>query len=160
GFVLAELVDLLKDVDFKVTTEEADRIEISHLEWAIDKRNSLFAEAVGAPKIPSVSWDDVGGFEETKRLIIESIEANLQGSRLQRSGIMLFGPPGCGKTLIAKGLFSRYSYGYHTYVRILAVATEFKIAFLSVKGPELLNMYVGQSEENVRKGSLIFVSFL
>ncbi|KAK6021100.1 hypothetical protein OSTOST_13236, partial [Ostertagia ostertagi] len=53
----------------------------------------------------------------------------------KRSGIMLFGPPGCGKTLIAK-----------------AVATEFKIAFLSVKGPELLNMYVGQSEENVRKG--------
>ncbi|PIO68414.1 hypothetical protein TELCIR_09801 [Teladorsagia circumcincta] len=105
GFVLAELVDLLKDVDFKVTTEEADRIDTSHLEWAIDKRNSLCAEAVGAPKIPSVSWDDVGGFEETKRLIIESIEANLQGSRLQRSGIMLFGPPGCGKTLIAKGLF-------------------------------------------------------
>ncbi|KAK6009924.1 hypothetical protein OSTOST_25117, partial [Ostertagia ostertagi] len=95
--------------------------------------------------IPSVSWDDVGGFEETKRLIIESIEANLQGSRLQRSGIMLFGPPGCGKTLIAKGLLSRYSEN----IAITPVATEFKIAFLSVKGPELLNMYVGQSEENV-----------
>ncbi|VDO16039.1 unnamed protein product, partial [Haemonchus placei] len=85
--------------------------------------------------IPSVSWDDVGGFEHIKELIIESIEANLHGLGLRRSGIMLFGPPGCGKTLIAK-----------------AVATEFKIAFLSVKGPELLNMYVGQSEENVRNG--------
>ncbi|KAK6021553.1 hypothetical protein OSTOST_12773, partial [Ostertagia ostertagi] len=105
--------------------------------------------------IPSVSWDDVGGFEETKRLIIESIEANLQGSRLQRSGIMLFGPPGCGKTLIAKGLLSRYSEN----IAITPVATEFKIAFLSVKGPELLNMYVGQSEENVRKGKSYFCQF-
>ncbi|VDM72715.1 unnamed protein product [Strongylus vulgaris] len=48
--------------------------------------------------------------------------------------MIFFGPPGCGKTLIAK-----------------AVATEFKIAFLNVKGPELLNKYVGQSEENLRK---------
>ncbi|KAK5978728.1 Peroxisome assembly factor 2 [Trichostrongylus colubriformis] len=136
GFVIAELVDLLKDVDYRVTTLKASHIEISHLEWAIDKRNSFFTDAFDAPKIPTVSWDDVGGFEETKQLIIESIEANLHGSGLRRSGIMLFGPPGCGKTLIAK-----------------AVATEFKIAFLSVKGPELLNMYVGQSEENVRKGN-------
>lgn len=48
---------------------------------------------------------------------------------------MLYGPPGCGKTLVAK-----------------AVSTELNVSFLSVKGPELLNMYIGQSEENVRKG--------
>jgi peroxin-6 len=51
------------------------------------------------------------------------------------SGILLYGPPGTGKTLLAK-----------------AVATECSLNFLSVKGPELLNMYVGQSEENVREG--------
>lgn len=51
------------------------------------------------------------------------------------SGILLYGPPGTGKTLLAK-----------------AVATECNLNFLSVKGPELLNMYVGQSEENVREG--------
>lgn len=50
-------------------------------------------------------------------------------------GILLYGPPGTGKTLIAK-----------------AVATECGLCFLSVKGPELLNMYVGQSEQNVREG--------
>ena len=50
-------------------------------------------------------------------------------------GILLYGPPGCGKTLVAK-----------------AVSTELNVSFLSVKGPELLNMYIGQSEENVRKG--------
>ena len=51
----------------------------------------------------------------------------------QRSGILLFGPPGTGKTLLAK-----------------AVATECSLNFLSVKGPELLNMYIGESEKNVR----------
>jgi len=50
-------------------------------------------------------------------------------------GVLLYGPPGCGKTMIAK-----------------AVATEFNLRFISVKGPELLNMYVGQSESNVREG--------
>ena len=53
---------------------------------------------------------------------------------LKRSGILMYGPPGVGKTLIAK-----------------AVATECNMSFISVKGPELLNMYVGQSEENVRE---------
>lgn len=53
-------------------------------------------------------------------------------------GLLLWGPPGTGKTLIAK-----------------AVCTEFKLNFLSVKGPELLNMYVGQSEQNVREGGWI-----
>ena len=52
-------------------------------------------------------------------------------------GILLYGPPGTGKTLLAK-----------------AVATECGMNFLSVKGPELLNMYVGQSEHNVRQGLL------
>lgn len=51
----------------------------------------------------------------------------------------MYGPPGCGKTLVAK-----------------AVSTELNVSFLSVKGPELLNMYIGQSEENVRKGNLLF----
>ncbi|PAV59245.1 hypothetical protein WR25_09893 [Diploscapter pachys] len=89
--------------------------------------------------IPSVSWDDVGGMEGTKQIVKESIAASLKGKarKLKRSGVILYGPPGCGKTLIAK-----------------AVATEYKIAFLSVKGPELLNKYIGQSEENVRKGNL------
>ena len=58
------------------------------------------------------------------------------------SGILLYGPPGTGKTLLAK-----------------AIATECKYNFLSVKGPELLNMYVGQSEKNVREGKC-FVSDL
>ena len=52
------------------------------------------------------------------------------------TGVLFYGPPGTGKTLLAK-----------------AVATECSLNFLSVKGPELINMYVGQSEENVREGT-------
>jgi replication-associated recombination protein RarA len=55
-------------------------------------------------------------------------------------GILLYGPPGTGKTLLAK-----------------AVATECKYNFLSIKGPELLNMYIGQSEANVREGKYLTI---
>lgn len=130
GFTLAELQELVKNGK-KSKGDNEEKV----YEDLIDKRNSNFADAIGAPKIPNVRWDDVGGLEETKQTVLESIRTNLFGSRaLKRSGIILYGSPGCGKTLIAK-----------------AVATEFKIAFLSVKGPELLNKYVGQSEENLRK---------
>uniref|UniRef100_A0A5F9CBL9 Peroxisomal ATPase PEX6 n=1 Tax=Oryctolagus cuniculus TaxID=9986 RepID=A0A5F9CBL9_RABIT len=89
--------------------------------------------------IPSVSWHDVGGLQEVKREILETIQLPLEHPELlslglRRSGLLLHGPPGTGKTLLAK-----------------AVATECSLTFLSVKGPELINMYVGQSEENVRE---------
>uniref|UniRef100_A0A8R1DUD3 Peroxisomal ATPase PEX1 n=1 Tax=Caenorhabditis japonica TaxID=281687 RepID=A0A8R1DUD3_CAEJA len=134
GFTLAELEELVKNG--KEQREKKGEVEMEKLfEEVIDYRNANFADAIGAPKIPNVRWEDVGGLEETKQTVFESIRTNLFGSRaLKRSGIILYGAPGCGKTLIAK-----------------AVATEFKIAFLSVKGPELLNKYVGQSEENLRK---------
>uniref|UniRef100_G1SKK5 Peroxisomal ATPase PEX6 n=1 Tax=Oryctolagus cuniculus TaxID=9986 RepID=G1SKK5_RABIT len=90
-------------------------------------------------QIPSVSWHDVGGLQEVKREILETIQLPLEHPELlslglRRSGLLLHGPPGTGKTLLAK-----------------AVATECSLTFLSVKGPELINMYVGQSEENVRE---------
>ena len=80
-----------------------------------------------------------GGLEEAKQEILDTIQMPLMhpqllSSGLKRSGVLLYGPPGVGKTLLAK-----------------AVATECSLNFLSVKGPELLNMYVGQSEENVRE---------
>lgn len=81
----------------------------------------------------------MGGLQEVKREILETIQLPLEHPELlalglRRSGLLLHGPPGTGKTLLAK-----------------AVATECSLTFLSVKGPELINMYVGQSEENVRE---------
>ncbi|VAH36552.1 unnamed protein product [Triticum turgidum subsp. durum] len=108
---------------------------LSSLERA-KKRNRA---ALGTPKVPDVKWEDVGGLEEVKKVILDTIQLpllykHLFSSKLpKRSGVLLYGPPGTGKTLLAK-----------------AVATECSLNFLSVKGPELINMYVGESEKNVR----------
>ena len=139
------------------------------LRWSEGRANAAF----GAPSVPSTTWDDVGGLEDVKAAIRDVVERPLKRAaeaRLERggltsngvvvsdaepetgtpkpltkpltkprrlggrSGALLYGPPGTGKTLLAK-----------------AVATECALRFLSVKGPELVNMYVGESERNVRE---------
>ena len=91
--------------------------------------------------MPNVGWDDVGGLEEVKRQLSEAVEWPLKYAELfaqagvkPPKGILLSGPPGCGKTLLAK-----------------ALASETEVNFISVKGPELLSMYVGESERGVRE---------
>jgi peroxin-6 len=107
---------------------------------AIARARSTFSDSIGAPKIPTVTWQDVGGLAEQKSSIMETISLPLSRPELfakgmrKRSGILFYGPPGTGKTLLAK-----------------AIATEFSLNFFSVKGPELLNMYIGESEANVRR---------
>lgn len=107
---------------------------------AVDTARKNFADAIGAPKIPNVGWDDVGGLSNVKDAVMETIQLPLERPELfakgmkKRSGILFYGPPGTGKTLLAK-----------------AIATEFSLNFFSVKGPELLNMYIGESEANVRR---------
>ncbi|PNS15889.1 hypothetical protein CAC42_7995 [Sphaceloma murrayae] len=107
---------------------------------AVDLARKNFADSIGAPKIPNVQWSDVGGLANVKEAVIETIQLPLSRPELfakglkKRSGILFYGPPGTGKTLLAK-----------------AIATEFSLNFFSVKGPELLNMYIGESEANVRR---------
>ncbi|KAM3511599.1 hypothetical protein MY11210_004753 [Beauveria gryllotalpidicola] len=107
---------------------------------AVDAARKNFSDAIGAPKIPNVTWDDVGGLSNVKDAIAETIQLPLERPELfargmkKRSGILFYGPPGTGKTLLAK-----------------AIATEYSLNFFSVKGPELLNMYIGESEANVRR---------
>ena len=107
---------------------------------AVEAARKNFADAIGAPKIPNVSWSDVGGLTHVKDAVMETIQLPLAHPELfakgmkKRSGILFYGPPGTGKTLLAK-----------------AIATEFSLNFFSVKGPELLNMYIGESEANVRR---------
>ncbi|KAL3482519.1 hypothetical protein BJX99DRAFT_217261 [Aspergillus californicus] len=107
---------------------------------AVDAARKNFADSIGAPKIPNVGWQDVGGLTNVKDALIETIQLPLERPELfakgmkKRSGILFYGPPGTGKTLLAK-----------------AIATEFSLNFFSVKGPELLNMYIGESEANVRR---------
>ncbi|KAJ3660400.1 hypothetical protein Zmor_004850 [Zophobas morio] len=98
------------------------------------------AKREGFATVPDVSWDDVGSLtavrEELQMAILAPIRHMEHFKELgltTPTGILLCGPPGCGKTLIAK-----------------ALANEAGINFISVKGPELLNMYVGESERAVR----------
>ncbi|XP_018014664.1 calmodulin-interacting protein 111-like [Hyalella azteca] len=93
----------------------------------------------GAGGVPVVLWQDVGALDKPKQELVNTINIPLNYPHLvacgiRRAGVLLYGPPGTGKTLLAK-----------------AVASECRLNFLSVKGPELLNMYVGETERNVRK---------
>jgi len=92
-------------------------------------------------EVPNVSWADIGGLEKVKAEIRETIQYPLeypeQFEKFGMSpskGILFYGPPGCGKTLLAK-----------------AVANECQANFISIKGPELLTMWFGESEANVRE---------
>ncbi len=92
-------------------------------------------------EVPNVRWADIGGLENVKKELKEAIEWPLKQPEIFKQvgikpprGIFMFGPPGCGKTLMAK-----------------AVATESEANFISVKGPELLSKWVGESEKAVRE---------
>jgi len=90
---------------------------------------------------PNVSWADIGGLEDVKQQLREAIELPLKSPEsfntmgiVPPKGILLYGPPGCGKTLLAK-----------------AVAKESESNFLSIKGPEILSKWVGESEKAIRE---------
>ncbi len=92
-------------------------------------------------EIPSVHWSDVGGLDDIKRQLIESVEWPIkypdkfkQIGITPPRGVLLYGPPGCGKTLLAK-----------------AVATESEMNFISIKGPEVFSKWVGESEKGIRE---------
>ena len=95
----------------------------------------------GFATVPDVSWDDIGALSEVREeLTLSVLEPIRNPEKFQAlgiplpAGLMLYGPPGCGKTLLAK-----------------AIANESGANFISVKGPELLDKYVGESERAVRR---------
>lgn len=99
------------------------------------------AKREGFATIPDVSWADVGALDDVRRQLHLSVVLPIRSPRLfarlglvNATGICMFGPPGCGKTLTAK-----------------AIANESRASFIAVKGPELLNKFVGESERAVRQ---------
>jgi transitional endoplasmic reticulum ATPase len=92
-------------------------------------------------EIPTTRWEDIGGLEEVKKDLVEAVEWPLKTPEVFErlgikppKGILLFGPPGCGKTLLAK-----------------AVATESAANFITIKGPEIFSKWVGESEKAIRE---------
>jgi transitional endoplasmic reticulum ATPase len=157
GFVGADLESLSKEAamgalrrirpDLDLETEEIDAEVLESLEVTDDDfREALKGIEPSALRevfveVPDITWEDVGGLGDTKERLRETIQwpldypevfdaLDMQAAR----GVMLYGPPGTGKTLMAK-----------------AVANEAESNFISIKGPELLNKYVGESEKGVRE---------
>ena len=93
------------------------------------------AQREGFTTTPEVTWEDVGSLTEREELAFSVVEPIAHPKRFHAmglaasTGVLLYGPPGCGKTLVAK-----------------ATANEASANFISIKGPELLNKYVGESE--------------
>jgi transitional endoplasmic reticulum ATPase len=157
GFVGADLESLSKeaamrslrrilpDIDLqqeKISSEILQKIKISEddfKEALKEVRPSALREVL--VQVPNVTWDDVGGLDSLKEELKEAIEWPLKHKDAFQyvdvtspKGILLYGPPGTGKTLIAKAL---------------AKMTESN--FISIKGPELLSKWVGESEKGVRE---------
>jgi transitional endoplasmic reticulum ATPase len=92
-------------------------------------------------EVPTVHWDDIGGLEEVKQELKEAVEWPIKSPEIFErlgikppKGILLYGPPGCGKTLLAR-----------------AVATESEANFITIKGPEVFSKWVGESEKAIRE---------
>ncbi|XP_047441341.1 ATPase family protein 2 homolog [Mugil cephalus] len=115
-------------------------VTLQDLQWAMSvvKPSAMREVAIDVPK---VRWSDVGGMEEVKLKLKQAVEWPLRHPEAftrmgiqPPKGVLLYGPPGCSKTMIAK-----------------ALANESGLNFLAVKGPELLSKYVGESERAVRE---------
>ena len=92
-------------------------------------------------EVPTIHWDDIGGLEEVKQELKEAVEWPLKNPEIftrlgikPPKGILIYGPPGCGKTLLAR-----------------AVATESEANFITIKGPEVFSKWVGESEKAIRE---------
>ena len=132
----------IENADKLITPELLEILEVTHDDFQTAMKEiqpSAIREVF--TEIPNIRWTDVGGLDDQVRELKEAIEWPLKFkesfSRMGISpprGILLFGPPGCGKTLLAK-----------------AVATESEVNFISIKGPEVMSKWVGESEKAVRE---------
>merc|ERR1712186_150043 len=138
---IREKMDLIDLEDETIDAEVLDSLAVTMADfrYAMGKSTpSALRETI--VEVPNITWSDVGGLENVKRELqelvqypVEHPEKFLKFGMMPSRGVLFYGPPGCGKTLLAK-----------------AIANECQANFISIKGPELLTMWFGESEANVR----------
>ncbi|KRY68440.1 Transitional endoplasmic reticulum ATPase -like protein 2 [Trichinella pseudospiralis] len=138
---IREKMDLIDLEDEVIDAEVLDSLAVTmdNFRWAMSKTTpSALRETV--VETPTITWNDIGGLESVKKELqelvqypVEHPEKYLKFGMQPSRGVLFYGPPGCGKTLLAK-----------------AIAHECQANFISIKGPELLTMWFGESEANVR----------
>ncbi|VDO05246.1 unnamed protein product [Rodentolepis nana] len=148
GYEAGDLIRLVRVLHMELITKSEecdgragrDKVSWKMLEAALNQVIPAVKNTAEFVTIPDVTWKDVGGLETTKAhlhnqfmLLINDWE-RAQKLRRRSGGVLLEGPPGCGKTLIAKALSNTAG-----------------LNFLSVKGPEILNKYQGESERRIRE---------
>ena len=128
--------------DKRIPHEVLDKMEVTNQD-IVDAFREVTPTAMREVYIeaPNVPWDDVGGLEGVKQSLKEAVEWPLKNPEMFKrlgitppKGILLYGPPGCGKTLLAR-----------------AVATESEANFISIRGPEIFSKWVGESEKAIRE---------
>merc|ERR1719283_673590 len=134
-------MDLIDMEEESIDAEVMDNLAVTmeDFRFAMGASNpSALRETV--VEVPTVTWNDIGGLEKVKTELqelvqypVEHPEKFLKFGMTPSKGVLFYGPPGCGKTLLAK-----------------AIANECQANFISIKGPELLTMWFGESEANVR----------
>ncbi|HDN83014.1 MAG TPA: AAA family ATPase [Candidatus Altiarchaeales archaeon] len=138
---IKEHLPTIKSIEERIPTEILEKIKVKRKHF-LEALNQVEPSAMREVLInkPKVTWNDIGGLEEVKELLRETVEWPLKDPESFRElgikppkGVLLYGPPGCGKTLLAK-----------------AIANEADANFISVKGPELLSKWVGESEKRIR----------
>ena len=138
---IRDKMDLISLDDEAVPAEVLNSMFVTqeHFDIAMHQSNpSALRETI--VEVPNVTWADVGGLEKVKQELKELVQYPVEHPEMftkfgmsPSRGVLFYGPPGCGKTLLAK-----------------AVANECQSNFISIKGPELLTMWFGESEANVR----------
>merc|ERR1711988_1668104 len=138
---IREKMDLIDLEDENIDAEVLDSLAVTmeNFRYAMGKSTPSALRETSV-EVPNVTWDDVGGLENVKRELqelvqypVEHPDKYLKFGMTPSKGVLFYGPPGCGKTLLAR-----------------AVANECQANFISIKGPELLTMWFGESESNVR----------
>uniref|UniRef100_A0ACD5WW48 Uncharacterized protein n=1 Tax=Avena sativa TaxID=4498 RepID=A0ACD5WW48_AVESA len=139
---IREKMDVIDMEDDTIDAEILNSMAITndHLKTALVGTNpSALRETV--VEVPNVSWSDIGGLDGVKRELQETVQYPVEHpEKFEKfgmspsKGVLFYGPPGCGRTLLAK-----------------AIANECQANFISIKGPELLTMWFGESEANVRE---------